>query len=141
MLAMRLRNSNPETEVRCSVMRTLIVAALFFIALTQVGIVLQLRELKHQLRRYHMANKDLLDQLNAQLAQNTSVVSSATLALNTFVKTVADLTKSLEDAHADDDTEAVTAAIAALKANNEALAAAVPATAAAVSEGTAAAGT
>lgn len=88
-----------------------------------------------------MANKDLLDQLNAQLAQNTSVVSSATLALNTFVKTVADLTKSLEDAHADDDTEAVTAAIAALKANNEALAAAVPATAAAVSEGTAAAGT
>ena len=64
---------------------------------------------------------------------------AATLALNGFVKSAADLTAQLQTAIADNDDVAVKAAADAIAANNASLTAAVPAVAAAVVAGTPAA--
>lgn len=86
-----------------------------------------------------MATQAELDDLNAQVTANTNATQAAAAALAGFVKTVADLTAQLEAAVASNDSPAIQAATAALKANNDALAAAVPATATAVTANTPAA--
>lgn len=73
-----------------------------------------------------MADQKLLDDLKAQVSQNTSAVAGARMALEGYVKTTSDLTQKLQDALTGDDTEAVQAAVDELKANNEALHAAAP---------------
>lgn len=83
-----------------------------------------------------MATKETLDRLAADVKANTDATAAAQQALNGFVQTVADLTKQLQDAIANNDEAAIKAAADAIEANNVALTAAVPATASAVVENT-----
>jgi len=94
--------------------------------------------LKQQERRF-MATQAELDRLNAAVTADTNAVSAATKALTGFQATVADLTQKLQDAIASGDSAAITKAADDLEANNAALAAATPATAAAIVAGTPAA--
>ncbi len=80
----------------------------------------------------HMVTRQTLDALKAEVSRDTDAVSAATAALTHYAQTNADLTKQLQDALANasstDDAE-VQNAVAALKANNDALTAAAPAVA------------
>ncbi len=95
-----------------------------------------------QLETYEMATKENLDKMKAVVAANTNATAAATVALNHYAQSNADLTKQLQDAIAASDAsddEDVKAAIDALTANNTALTAAVPETATAVTANTPAA--
>ena len=81
-----------------------------------------------------------ITRLQSDVAANTNATSAAAVALTGFVSTVAALTAQLQAAINSDDSAAVEAAANALEANNVALTAAVPATAAAVVANTPAAG-
>ena len=89
--------------------------------------------------KFNVATQAELDRLNAAVAADTSAVAAASTALTGFIKTVADLTAQLQVAIASGDSAAVTAAAAALEANNAVLTASIPVTAAAVVAGTPAA--
>lgn len=82
-----------------------------------------------------MATKENLDALAATVRKNTDATQSATLALNGYATSTAELTQALKDALANSsasDDQAVKDAVAAIDANNAALSAAVPAVASAV---------
>lgn len=86
-----------------------------------------------------MADQATLDALAKAVSDNTNATHAAETALAGFVKTVSDLTAQLQAAVASNDQAAVQAAVDALSANNAALTAAIPATAAAVTANTPAA--
>lgn len=104
-----------------------------------MGLILKLDQ---QMEKDNMASKETLDALNATVAANTNATHAAAAALAGYAKSNADLTAELQAAiansEASDDAD-VKAAIDAITANNAALAANVPAAAAAVVENTPAA--
>lgn len=77
-----------------------------------------------------------IDDLKTEVAKNSNVVGSATLALQGFMQQVADLTKELQDAVAANNTADIQAATAALAQNNASLLAAIPLVAQAVAANT-----
>lgn len=96
-------------------------------------VIARLSQNQAKTEKINMATQAELDALTAQVTANTSITASAALALNGFVKTVADLTAQLQAAVSSNDSTAINAVTAALAANNVALSGAVPAVAAAVS--------
>lgn len=82
--------------------------------------------------KFEMATQATLDALNATVTANTNATQAAEAALAGYMKTVSDLTAQLQSALTNGDDAQVAAAVSALAANNTALTASIPATAAAV---------